>query len=140
MPVQKDGIEGRADEAGQDADRHLGHAQRPGGGVHEQQEDAAHKARGRNEFCVVRANAHTSEVRDDQADPADGAGNAHRAGCHKRGTGDGDVPYDLDIGTEALCLRLAHGEDVEPPAHREQDDGGNDHGRKHTSDLRQCDI
>ena len=44
MPVQKDGVEGRADEAGKDADRHLSYTQRPGRGVHEQQEDAAHKA------------------------------------------------------------------------------------------------
>ena len=137
MPVQKDGVEGRADEAGKDADRHLSYTQRPGRGVHEQQEDAAHKARGGNEFGVIRPYTHTSKMRDDQADPADGAGNAHRAGCHKRGTGDGDVPYDLDIGAEAPGLRLTHGEDVEPPAHREQDDGGDDHGRKHASDFRQ---
>ena len=140
MPVQENGIEGRADEAGQDADRHLGHTQRPGRGVHEQQEDAAHKARGGNEFGVIRPYTHSREVRDDQTDPADGAGNADRAGRHECGTCDGDVPNDLDIGAEALRLRLTHGEDVQPPAHREQDDGGNDHGRKHAADLRQRHI
>lgn len=140
MPVQKDGVEGRADEAGKDADRHLSYTQRPGRGVHEQQEDAAHKARGGNEFGVIRPYTHSREVRDDQTDPADGAGNADRAGRHECGTCDGDVPNDLDIGAEALRLRLTHGEDVQPPAHREQDDGGNDHGRKHASDLRQRHI
>ena len=140
MPVQKDGIEGRADEAGQDADRHLGHTQRPGRGVHEQQEDAAHKACRRNELGVVRAHTHSREVRDDQTDPADGAGNADRTRGHQRGTGNGDVPNDLDIGAEALCLRLTHRQNVEPPAHREQDDGGNDHSWKHAADLRQRHI
>ena len=140
MPVQKDGVEGRADEAGKDADRHLSYTQRPGRGVHEQQEDAAHKARGGNEFGVIRPYTHSREVRDDQTDPADGAGNADRTRGHQRGTGNGDVPNDLDIGAEALCLRLTHGEDVQPPAHREQDDGGNDHGRKHAADLRQRHI
>ena len=67
MPVQKDGVEGRADEAGKDADRHLSYTQRPGRGVHEQQEDAAHKARGGNEFGVIRPYTHTSKMRDDQA-------------------------------------------------------------------------
>ena len=140
MPVQKDSVEGRTDEAGQDADRHLGHTQGPGRGVHEQQEDATHEARGGNELRVVRAHAHSREVRDDQADPADGAGNTHRTGRHECGTGNGDVPNDLDIGAEAFSLRLAHRQDVEPPAHREQDDGRHQHHRKHAADLRQGHI
>ena len=79
-------------------------------------------------------------MRNDEADPTDGARNTHRAGRHQRGAGNGDIPNQVDIGTEAPGLRLAHGEYVEPPAHREQDDGGNQHGRQDAADFRQSHI
>lgn len=79
-------------------------------------------------------------MRNDKADPADGARNAYRTGRHQGCAGNGDIPNDVDIGTEAPGLCLAHGEDVEPPAHREQDDGGNQHRRQDAADLRQGHI
>lgn len=79
-------------------------------------------------------------MRNDEADPADGARNAHRTGRHQGGAGNGDVPNDVDIGAEAPGLGLTHGEYVEPPAHREQDDGRNQHRRQNAADFRQSHI
>ena len=123
-----------ADQRGQHADRQLGRRDHGAGErIGQHQEGAAEQRRGRQQGAMAGAQQQAHDVRRDQADEADDAGDRHAGADRERDLRHQAALQPLDVDADVAGLALAQRQRVEQMRRRQQRrhaDGQHQQGRQ----------